>query len=309
MRPRILVIGSSNIDFIIRLDRLPVVGETVTDGQFMQTFGGKGANQAVAAARAGGQVTFITCLGNDPQVPALMGNFREAGIDAGRIVHVADGPSGAALVMFDQAGANYLAVAPGSNYRLEPGHLDACRDDFAAASLVVLQMELRPDTTLRALELARQAGKPVVFNFAPVPPGHLALDPAMGILVVNEHEAGALLGCGPVAAAEAPEAARQLVARGLQSAIITLGRDGACAQAGGQAFRVPGRPVRAVDTTGAGDTFTGALAVALAERRPMPEALDFANRAAALSVTRMGAQPSIPWRREIDAMTWMEDPR
>ncbi|HEV7298420.1 MAG TPA: ribokinase [Tepidisphaeraceae bacterium] len=301
MKPRITVIGSSNADMIMKLPRLPGRGETVTDGQFVSTFGGKGANQAVAAARAGADVKFLTCVDTDVLGQAMVDNFVRDGIDTRHVLRTSDAPSGAALVMFDSNGENYLAVAPGSNYCIRPAHIDDAREAIAGSDMLVMQMEIPADTTLRALEAAAKVNVPVLFNFAPVRTRDVPLSALMTGLVVNEVEAHELSGMPVRTPEDAQRAARHLLNMGPKFVVVTLGRDGACAASAEGAFRVRSIPVQAVDTTGAGDTFCGALAVALAEGQPLPLAMRFATAAAAVSVTIMGAQPSIPPRNSIES--------
>ncbi len=296
--PRVLVVGSSNTDFIMGLAALPRVGETVTDGQFLQTFGGKGANQAVAAARAGGAVTLVCGVGRDPFGAQMIENFRREGIETGHIHQAPDAPSGSALVMFDRAGDNYLAVAPGANYALLPGHLRA--ELFAQADVVVLQMEIPDAVNRRALELAKQNKVPVVFNYAPAR-GAIALSDALTALIVNETEAAALCGQAVGSLAEAIVAAHWLRGRGPQIVIVTLGAGGAFVLSGEGEAHVPAPQVRALDSTAAGDTFCGAFAVAWAQSGAVSPSVEFAVAASALSVTRAGAQPSIPTRAEVEA--------
>ena len=299
--PLIVVIGSANADRIIQLPHLPARGETVTDGRFMQTFGGKGANQAVAAARTGGAVTFLVSLGIDADGDAMLEAFRQDNIDVSHALRAVDAASGAALVICDTQGDNYLAVAPGANDRMRPEHIDAVAPAIAGAGMVVLQMEIPSDTTQRALDCAAQAGVPVLFNYAPVRSRDVPVSTRMSWLVVNEVEAAALSGLPVSSRDEAHRAAEALRRQGPRGVIVTLGRDGACVvdQTGG--FHAPAFPVTPVDSTAAGDTFCGALAVALVEARPLAEAVRFASAAAAIGVTRLGAQSSIPWRREVDA--------
>jgi ribokinase len=298
---RILVIGSANVDRIIRLPHLPARGETVTDGQFMQTLGGKGANQAVAAARAGGAVTFLAALGCDPEGDAMHAAFARDGIDVSLALRVADTPSGAALVMCDAHGDNYLAVAPGANDRIRPAHIDAAASAIAAAKMIVLQMEIPSDSTRRALELAAQARVPVLFNYAPVRARDVPVSGQMTWLVVNEVEAAALSGLPVSSRDEAFRAAEVLRRQGPRGVMVTLGCDGACILDSAGSLYAPAFSVAPVDSTAAGDTFCGALAVALVEGRPLPDAVRFASAAAAIGVTRLGAQSSIPVRPEIDA--------
>ena len=299
-RPRVLVIGSSNTDFIMQVPHLPSVGETVTQGRLTQTFGGKGANQAVAAARAGGDVSFVTCLGDDPFAEQMLRNFAEEGMDVSGVRRVAQQPSGAALIMFDDRGRNYLAVAPGANDRLTPGDIDEAESLIAAAAVVVLQMEVPPAVVERTLDLAHRRVAKTLLNYAPTRGLPVTVDARTSVLVVNENEAAELLGDGCVTPDNAAEAATRLVSRGPMTAVITLGEAGCVAVSDGETHRIEGLRVRTVDTTAAGDTFCGVLAVTLAEDKSLSEALQFANAAGALATTTAGAQPSIPRRADID---------
>jgi ribokinase len=301
MGPKILVIGSSNVDMIMALPKLPSVGEAVTDGSFMQTFGGKGANQAIAAARAGGRVSFMTCVGDDDGGRAVMAALAKDGIDVSLSVVAPGEPTGAALVMFDVHGDNYLAVAPGSNYSLRPQHIDAIAPRFAEFAMLLLQFEIPADTLQAALETAATSGVPVLFNHAPARvftrsiPGRVAL-------VVNELEAATLIARPISSREEVFAAAGELRNRGFEFVIVTFGRGGSFVRTAEETFHVPAIPSKAVDTTAAGDTFCGALAVALAVHRSMREAMKFATAAAAICVRRAGARPSIPSFAEIQAL-------
>ncbi len=301
MNNRIVVIGSSNVDFIMKMDHLPAVGETVTDAVFVQTYGGKGANQAVSAARAGGDVWLVNCVGDDPFAALVRENLRQAGVHVEYVFEEAGIASGAALVMIGGAGRNYLSVAPGANYRLTPAMLQPLKPLIQSAALVMVQYEVLPETLLSAIDLAVEAGKPVLFNLAPARP--LAGDALAKVdtLVVNEVEAQSLCGFAIEGPEEAARAAAALLARGCRNAIVTLGVEGAYVAAPGLRAHVPAFPVEAVDTTAAGDVFCGSLAVALVEGRPLLEAVHFASAASAICVTRLGAQPSAPDRAEIDA--------
>lgn len=304
MKSKITVIGSANIDFIMRAPHLPALGETVTDCSFLQTFGGKGANQAVAAARAGGAVTFVGALGNDPYEAIMRRNFVDDGMDVSHLARCEDVSSGTALVMFDGEGNNYLTVAPGANYRVTPESVKAAEPAIAAADWIVLQQEIPLEANRAALELAAAHERPVLFNFAPAHDRSLRPGPAIHGLVVNEIEAAAL--AGVEAASDDPQAAevlaRQLLeAGGHRFVVVTLGAVGSVALTrAGEAIRVPAAPCQPVDSTAAGDTYCGALAVALAEDSSLQNALRFATAAAALAVSEMGAQPSIPRRAEIE---------
>lgn len=301
MKQRITVIGSSNVDMIMKLSHLPAKGETVTEGAFMQVFGGKGANQAVAAARAGGSVTFVTAVGDEPYGHIMLENFRKEGMDTSHALMVEGVPSGTALIMLDQEGANYLAVASGANYSLLPVHIEALTEIIRDSALLVMQREVPNPTVQKALDIAEREGVPVLFNYAPAHPLELPVSAQMTGLAVNEVEAEMLTGVAVTDTAQAQKAAEALLALGAKYVILTLGKEGAYVATEGVRQLVPTFPVTPVDTTAAGDTFSGALAVALVEGKPLLEAVRFANAAAALSVTRMGAQPSVPSRAEIEA--------
>ncbi|MFP4358359.1 MAG: ribokinase [Puniceicoccaceae bacterium] len=303
MEARITVIGSANVDFIMRAPHLPAVGETVTDCSFLQTFGGKGANQAVAAARAGGAVTFVAALGNDPYAPIMRENFARDGMDLTHLAVLDEVSSGTALVMFDGGGNNYLTVAPGSNHRVTPEAVRAAEDAVREADWIVLQQEIPLEANRTALELAARHGRPVLLNYAPAHDLRLRPGPEVHLLVVNEIEAGALAGrtLDPDDPAAAEAIAGDLLAKGGHRAVIlTLGAGGSVAATPEETFRVPAAPCQPVDSTAAGDTFCGALAVAMGEGASLRDAIRFGTAAAALAVGKMGAQPSIPPRAAIE---------
>ena len=303
MTPRITVIGSANVDFIMQAPHLPAVGETVTDCSFLQTFGGKGANQAVAAARAGGAVTFVAALGNDPYAPIMRENFARDSMDLTHLAVLDEVSSGTALVMFDGGGNNYLTVAPGSNHRVTAESVRAAEDSIREADWIVLQQEIPLEANQAALELAARHQRPVLLNYAPAHDLRLRPGPEVHVLVVNEVEAGALaarpLAADDLAAAEAM-AGELLAAGGHRAVILTLGARGSVAATPEESFHLPAAPCEPVDSTAAGDTFCGALAVALGEGAPLRDAIRFATTASALAVGKMGAQPSIPTRAEIE---------
>jgi ribokinase len=302
MAGSIVVLGSANVDLIMRLPALPAVGQTVGGGAFMQAWGGKGANQAVAAARAGGRVTFIACVGEDAPGQAMLQQFRGDGIDVSRAKVAPDSATGSAMILCDARGENLIAVAPGANARLSADDVDACADVITAAGMLILQMEVPSAANARALAVAARGRVPVLFNYAPVHPRDLPVTPAMSVLVVNETEASGLVDAAVTDADSAFAAARSLRRHGPRLVVVTLGRHGACAVSDEGELHAPALPVTAVDSTAAGDTFCGALAVALVEKQPLGEALRFATAAAAICVTRPGAQPSIPTRQQIEAM-------
>jgi ribokinase len=300
MKPNILVVGSSNTDMILQLDRLPRPGETRLGGDFKTAAGGKGANQAVAAARAGGAVTFIARLGSDAFGDQAMAAFQTDGIDAGHVVRDRRSPSGVALIFVAPDGANCIGVAPGANARLAPADIRRARAAFADARVLLLQLETPLATVSAAADLAVRSRLRIILNPAPAQPLPDTLLRRVSVLTPNETEAELLTGRKVSTPAEAAAAARALRARGPETVIVTLGARGAHVAAEGVDALVPGYPVTPVDTTAAGDVFNGALAVALAENQPLLTAVRFAHAAAALSVTRLGAQPSAPTRRAID---------
>jgi ribokinase len=302
MAGRVAVVGSSNIDLIMKMERLPRPGETVAEAEFAQVFGGKGANQAVAAARAGGDVAFVSCVGDDTYGGQVTDNLKADGIDTRHVFREEGVASGTALIMVDAGGENCISVAPGANYRLTPAHVDQARGVLEEASVVVAQCEILPETLDHVIDLGARLGKLVMLNLAPARPIGDASLARLGALAVNETEAEFLTGRPVKTDAEIEAAAGALLARGPKIVILTLGARGAWVAVEGHQGLVGGFEVDPVDTTAAGDVHCGALAVALVEGQALLEAVAFANAAAALSVTKLGAQPSAPGRAEIDAL-------
>jgi ribokinase len=298
----IVVVGSSNVDLVMKMPRLPRLGETVTDGTFAQVFGGKGANQAVGAARAGGRVAFVSCVGDDAYGPQVVDNLKRDGVDTRFVFAEAGVATGTALIMVGGGGENYLSVAPGANYRLTPEHVDRAREAIASAACVVTQCEILPETLAHVVELAARLGKPLILNLAPARAVGDETLARLAVLAVNESEAEFLTGRPVVSDSEIEAAATTLLARGPRTVLLTLGARGVYLATRAGRRVVPAFPVDPVDTTAAGDVHCGAFAVALVEGRPLAEAVRFANAAAAVSVTRLGAQPSAPGRAEIEAL-------
>jgi ribokinase len=300
MNKKIVVIGSSNIDFIMKMARLPEKGETITDAVFMQTFGGKGANQAVGAAKAGGDVWFVNCVGDDVFAPLLLENMRQAGVNVD-YVRQEDGIfSGTALVMVGSAGQNYLSVAPGANYSLTPAMIAELEPLLREAAILVLQYEIPPETLYACIDLAHALNLPILFNLAPARPFDATYLPKVTYLAVNESEAKSLCGFAVDMPEQVEKAVEALLAKGAGTVILTLGAQGAYLASSRLHQHIPAFRVEAVDTTAAGDVFSGALAVALVEGKSLPEAARFACAASAISVSRLGAQPSAPEREEIE---------
>jgi ribokinase len=299
-KPSILVVGSSNTDMIIKVQRIPKPGETILGGKFASAAGGKGANQAVGAARAGGDVTFIARVGQDMFGDQAVAGFKADGINVKYIVRDRTSPSGVALIFVADNGENSIAVASGANACLTPADLRKAKNAFKQAGVVVLQLETPLKTVEAAAQLACSSGARVILNPAPARPLPNSLLRRVYLLTPNETEAELLTGRPVNSDAAAAKAADALLARGVENVIITLGARGAfVASKQGRGF-VKGYKVKAVDTTAAGDVFNGTLAVGLAGGKPLMEAVRFANAAAAISVTRLGAQTSAPTRKEIN---------
>lgn len=300
--PTIVVAGSSNTDMVISGPRIPAPGETVLGGDFMTSAGGKGANQAVAAARLGADVTFIARLGTDIFGDRAIDNYKEDGINTAFIVRDGDAPSGIALIMVDEKGENAISVASGANMHLTPADVDAADAIITAADAVLLQLEVPYETVRHTAALAADAGVPVILNPAPARALDIDLLQHVDYLTPNESEAESLTGIQVVDDATADQAAQRLLELGVGIALITLGAHGAWRADKTGSGRIPARAVKTVDTTGAGDAFNGALAVALAEQRPLEEAIRFAGCAGALAVTKPGAQPALPERAAVDTL-------
>ena len=300
--PRVLVVGSANIDLVALVERLPVPGETVSEGTLLVTHGGKGANQAVAARRLGAEVRLLGCVGADASGAEIRAGLEAEGIGVAGLVATPDAATGTALIVVDARGRNQIAVAPGANRCLPPSAVERWEADFAWADVVLCQLETPVETVVRALELARARGKVTILNPAPVRDLDPRVWPLVDYLTPNESEAARLGGISVVEQWEAAAVGRALRAQGARTVIVTLGERGALASSAAGDLVVPAFPVTAVDTTAAGDAFNGALAVALAEGAPLWPALRLATAAAALACTTRGARPSLPRRAEVDAL-------
>lgn len=300
MSSSIIVIGSSNMDLIMQVARLPRPGETVTGGVFSRAFGGKGANQAVGAARAGGTVGFISCLGDDAFAADMLANFQRDGIDTRFVFQEENIATGTALITVDSQGENCITVAPGANHRLLPRHLDQSEDTLRRADLIVLQCEIHPDTLNYAIDKAAALGKRILLNLAPAQPLADEYLRKLHLLVVNETEAAMLSGRPVDSLEDAQKAAESLLPKVGDGVIVTLGTQGSYVAVENMRELIPAFKVKAVDTTAAGDVYCGSLATALVEGQSIAQAVRFASAAAALAVTRLGAQPSAPTRAEIE---------
>jgi ribokinase len=308
MSSKVVVVGSSNTDMIIKLDRLPQPGETLLGGEFSTAAGGKGANQAVAAARAGGAVSFIARVGDDMFGRLAVEGFASDGIDVRHVLPDPGAPSGVALIFVDRHGENSIAVASGANARLSPADVRTAGDVIRSADILVTQLETPLETVHSAVELAASHGVPVLLNPAPAQRLDAEILQHVSVLTPNETEAALLTGIEVSSESGAEAAARELAAAGVAQIIITLGSRGAFVYGSNHKQLVAGFPVEAVDTTAAGDVFNGALAVALANGSKLVDAVRFANAAAALSVTKLGAQPSAPTRVEIEEFLHRDHP-
>lgn len=298
--PYILVVGSSNTDMVINSPHLPAPGETIIGSSFFMNPGGKGANQAVAAARLDGNVTFICKTGNDIFGKQAAGIFENEGIDISYLVEDPNHPSGVALITVDDKAENTIVVASGSNATLGRGDLEHSINVIENASIVLMQLEIPLDTVQYVAELALAKNVKVILNPAPARELDDAVLKNVSIITPNETEAEMLTGVKVNGIESAKEAAKKLSAKGIETVIITLGPKGALVYDGKNFDHIKSIEVKAVDTTAAGDIFNGALAVALNEGKEMKEAVLFACKAAAISVTRKGAQASAPYRKEIN---------
>jgi len=296
---KIVVLGSINTDMVVKAARIPAPGETILGGSFLMNPGGKGANQAVAAARLGGDVVFIAKVGNDLFGREARALFAKEGICTDYVLTDASEPSGVALIMVDAKGENCISVASGANGALSTDDIQTAREAIEKAGVLLMQLETPVETVLCAAQWASAKGVPVVLNPAPACKLPDALLKCLNLITPNETEAELLTGVKVTDEASAVHAARALCAKGVKRVVITLGSKGAFVYADGHGMIVPAVKVKAVDTTAAGDVFNGALAVALTEDHPLAAAIRFAAAAAGISVTRMGAQASAPYRREI----------
>jgi ribokinase len=298
---KIVVVGSSNMDMVVKTDHIPVPGETVLSGSFFMNPGGKGANQAVAVSRLGGEVTFITKTGNDVFGKQFSQLFSDEGIDTSYILSDDDLPSGVALITVDEAGENSIVVASGSNANLHVKDLEAALSQIASAGILLVQLEIPMTTVNYVVQYASNKGVKVILNPAPANTLSHELLESVYILTPNKTEASMISGIEVTDMQSAKKAAQFICSKGAKNVVVTMGALGAVICKSGECSTVNAVKVQPVDTTAAGDVFNGALAVAVSEGKGLEEAVDFACEAAAISVTRLGAQSSIPYRTELIA--------
>lgn len=319
-KPRVLVVGSINMDLVIRCHQLPLPGQTISAISSMELCGGKGANQAVAAARAGGDVTLIGRVGNDAFADRLIANLKAEGIDTQSVKRIDDCSSGIAIVAVEDSGQNSIMVVPGANSRLSPDELTQYSSLIESADVILLQFEIPHPTVAEVIRIAGQFGKKLILDPAPAPsewPGvfgelvnknqaashpEASLLSLVSLICPNETEATAITGVPIDSMAEAERAAKVLLAQGIQAVAITMASQGTLLVDLTSAQLIPPFQVQPLDTTAAGDAFAGALAIRWAETNDLREAIKFANAAGALAVTRIGAQQAMPTRAEIDSL-------
>jgi ribokinase len=300
--PRICVVGAANIDLVSFTPRQPAMGETLHGTSFLLGYGGKAANQAVAAARLGAHCSLVAKLGQDVFGEGYLKHLSAAGVDVSRVGLTSEAFSGTAAIAVDPDGRNAIIVVAGANGLLRPADIEAAGEVLTSADVVVCQLEVPAETSLAALQLARRAGVPTILNPAPALPQFPdELYVAADVFCPNEYEAFMLAGQPVETLSDAESVARTLLRRGPRAVILTLGARGSLLATGEEVFHVPAPKVKAVDTTGAGDAYVGSLAFSVAQGRPLPESMRFATRVASISVQKAGTQASYPTWEELDA--------
>lgn len=298
---KLAVLGSINADHILNLAHFPRPGETVIGKQYQIAFGGKGANQAVAAGRAGADIAFIACVGADDIGERIRQQLQQDRIDTAPVETVADESTGVAMIFVNGEGENNIGIYSGANAALTPARVAQHQQVIADADALLMQLESPLESVLAAAKIARAQQTQVILNPAPASALSDELLALIDIITPNETEAEILTGIAVKSDEDAERAAAALHAKGIDTVLITLGRRGVWLSEQGNGVRIPGFSVQAIDTIAAGDTFNGAFITARLEGVPMHDAVRFAHAAAAIAVTRPGAQPSVPWRTEIDA--------
>lgn len=297
---KLIVLGSINADHILNLESFPTPGETVTGNHYQVAFGGKGANQAVAAGRSGADIAFIACTGDDDIGERIRKQLVVDRIDIAPVSTISGESTGVALIFVNGEGENVIGIHAGANAALSTSLVEAQHEQIAQADALLMQLESPLESVMLAAQIAHQNKTTVVLNPAPACALSDELLSLVDIITPNETEAEKLTGVRVENDADAAKAAQVLHDKGIETVIITLGSRGVWASVKGEGRRVVGFNVHAIDTIAAGDTFNGALMTALLEKLPLAQALRFAHAAAAIAVTRKGAQPSVPWREEID---------
>ena len=301
LKPKIVVVGSVNMDLIVKVSKLPTIGETVISGIFKMVPGGKGANQAVAVAKLGAESHFVGRIGDDDFGRVLMENFREAGVGIEYVSIDRSSHTGVALIMVDQDGRNIIAVASGANSKLTVEDVEKAQDSIKSASAVLLQLEIPLESVMRAASIAKEGKSSVILNPAPARPLPIELIQLVDVIVPNEVEAEVLTGVKVRDIDSARKAGEKLLELGSGTAVITLGEKGAVLVSPDGFSHISALRVKTVDTTGAGDAFCGALALALASGKDFKEAVFIANCCAALATTKIGAQEALPTFRELES--------
>ncbi len=302
MTPHVTIVGSLNMDLVVRAPRFPQPGETLIGTDFCTVPGGKGANQAVAAGRLGAHVSMIGRVGSDDYAEVLLHNLAASGVDHTFVTRDARHATGVALIVVDDAGQNSIVIASGANGQLSPADVEAAASTIGDADALILQLESPLETVTRAAQVAHAHGVTVILNPAParaLPPSLLSL---VDFLIPNETETMLLTGMPVGDDAEREAAASRLRAQGVGTVILTLGEHGALLAREGETRRVPAFGVTPIDTTAAGDAFVAGFAVASADGQPLDEAVRWGNAAGALAASRFGAQPSLPTRQEVERL-------
>jgi len=302
MTAHVTVVGSLNMDLVARAPRIPRPGETIIGGEFRNVPGGKGANQAIAAARLGATVSMVGRVGRDTFAGPLLDNLDADGIDHTFVVQDPEAATGVALIVVDDGGENSIVVASGANMRLSPADVSAAEAAIAGADALLLQLEIPLETVIRAAEIARARGVKIILNPAPARSLPAELLSLVDVLIPNESETALLTGLPVGDQAEAKTAAAALQDSGVGTVILTLGERGAMLATEGKTELFPAFDVTPVDTTAAGDAFVGGFAVALAEGRTLSEAVRWGNGAGGLAATKLGAQPSLPTRWDLERL-------
>ena len=297
---KLVVLGSINADHILNINHFPQPGETVIGKQYTVAFGGKGANQAVAAGRSGADISFIACVGDDDIGERVRKQLASDQIDTHPVEAIKDATTGVALIFVNADGENVIGIDAGANNAVTPEYLDRYKQQVIEASALLMQLESPLDTVIAAAKIAKEHDTQVILNPAPACELPDELLSRVDIITPNETEAEKLTGINVDNNEDAARAAKALHDKGIATVIITLGSKGVWLSQNGEGKLVAGFRVKAVDTIAAGDTFNGALVTALLEGKQMDSAVRFAHAAAAIAVTRPGAQPSVPWRKEID---------